>query len=186
MLKIEHPLMAKLECLPIDDTKTAKKVLNEKTLAQMFRILKRKDGAGLAGPQVGIRYKFFMAWMPQLDSWRVFINPRYEKTGDEIDFVEECLTVKGKPHRVKRSNKVNAFWSEYVPDTDRFDHFETELVEEISAIIFQHETDHCNGILISDHGEEVTEDDKEASGDDKDSDGLSIQEVLEKRNNSSS
>lgn len=172
MLKIEHPLMAKLECLPIDDIKTAKEILNQETLSEMFEILKNTDGVGIAAPQVGIHYRFFIAFMPQLDSWRVFLNPRYEKIGDEIDFVEKCLTSKGKNLKVKRSNKVKAFWSEYVPDVEFFDHFETDLVEEISAIIFQHETDHCNGILISDHGEEVTEDDKP-------SEELSIQEILD-------
>ena len=179
MLKIENPKMAKLECFPIEDVAMAKKVSNEKHLEQMFQILKRKDGVGLAAPQVGIRYRFFLAFMPQLDSWRVFLNPRYEKIGDEIDSIEICLTVKSKSYKVKRSNKVKAFWSEYRPDVDIFDNFETDLVEEMSAIIFQHETDHCNSILTSDHGEEVTEDDK-------DSEKLTIKEILEKRNSDSS
>jgi peptide deformylase len=182
MLKIENSKMAKLECLPIDNITTAKKILDPKTLEQMFNILKRKDGVGLAAPQVGIRYKFFLAFMPQLDSWRVFLNPRYEKTGDEIEFVEECLTVKGKPYKVKRSNKVKAFWSEYIPDIDAFDHFETDLVEEMSAIIFQHEADHCNGILISDHGEEINKDDEIS----EETDELTVREILEKRRNGDS
>lgn len=178
MLKIENPKMAKLECLPIDDADMAKKVLAGKTLEQMFQILKRKDGIGLAAPQVGVRYKFFLAFIPQLDSWRVFLNPRYEKIGEDIDFVEVCLTAKNKKYKVKRSNKIKAFWAEYNPDAEALEHFETDLIEEMSAIIFQHETDHCNSILISDHGEEVAEDDK-------DSEELTIQELLEKENNNS-
>lgn len=179
MLNIVDKEIAKSECLPIDDVETAKKVLDPDALAEMFEILKKEDGVGLAAPQVGIHYKFFLAFIPQLDSWRVFINPRYEKIGDDIDFEEECLTTKGQKFRVKRSNKVKACWSEFVPNVEYFDHFETDLVEEMSAIIFQHETDHCNGVLVGDHGEEITNEVSEE---------LSIREILEKErgDNSSS
>ncbi len=154
MLTLVKPKAAKVQCAEINSMKLIKKTLNANNLQRMFAICRDHDAAGIAAPQLGLYLKFFLGFIPDLEYWGIFINPEYVKTGEEVDFVEGCLTIKNKQFTVKRSNKVLARWQEYIDEYEKIIDKEEELTD-VSAFIFQHETDHCNQILISDIGEEI-------------------------------
>jgi len=82
----------------------------------------------------------------------VFINPKIFKLSREKDWVPEgCLSVRwlyGKTYRSKKAT-VEA----YDKNGKKFKMGGSGLL----AQIFQHETDHLNGILFTDHAKDIKE-----------------------------
>ena len=106
-------------------------------------------GAGIAAPQVGILKN--IAWVQRFDKdgfpFEVIINPvikQYSKK--KQDCPEGCLSIPGR--RDTLSSRAYAILVEYdKPDATH----EIEMVEDFTAVIFQHEIDHLNGIIYLDH-----------------------------------
>lgn len=106
-------------------------------------------GAGIAAPQVGILKR--IAWVQRFDKegfpFEVIINPvikQYSKK--KQDCPEGCLSIPGR--RDTLSTRAYAILVEYdKPDASH----EIEMVEDFTAVVFQHEIDHLNGILYLDH-----------------------------------
>ncbi len=118
----------------------------------MLETMHSANGVGLAAPQVGLSQRLFVAHVPQNEEDPqsgkdfVLINPRIVETSpDRVEGVEGCLSmptwfgrvvrrewvvvkarnVNGKPIRIK----ANGFL----------------------ARVFQHETDHLDGVLFTDY-----------------------------------
>jgi peptide deformylase len=109
------------------------------TLEEMFFIQLFSNGSGLAAPQVGINERFFTTHWGE-----VFVNPEIEQRfGPEQPSVEGCLSIPGKQFVVQRYPTIALR--------------DGRLYRDAKAIVIQHELDHLNGILISDHGTEVKE-----------------------------
>lgn len=118
------------------------------------------DGVALAAPQIGISKRIFVVSPEAYEEnvkWKqlVFINPVLTKVSKKTEERQEgCLSVRwvyGKTHR-----HVGATVEAYDVDGNKFSYGATGLI----AHIFQHETDHLDGILFIDHGfdfEEYTE-----------------------------
>ncbi|WP_028377359.1 peptide deformylase [Leeuwenhoekiella sp. MAR_2009_132] len=106
-------------------------------------------GAGIAAPQVGVLKN--IAWVQRFDKegfpFEVIINPvikQYSKK--KQDCPEGCLSIPGR--RDTLSSRAYAILVEYdKPDTSHM----VEMVEDFTAVIFQHEIDHLNGIIYLDH-----------------------------------
>lgn len=107
-------------------------------------------GAGLSAPQVGINKKIF-AWMFKEGLYQIAINPIYYKNGKKINTVEGCLSYPGEQYFVTRYKYVRAVYYSINRNTKKLIKVCKELKGE-PAIIFQHETDHCNGITIATKG----------------------------------
>ncbi|MEL6804692.1 MAG: peptide deformylase, partial [Bacteroidota bacterium] len=105
-------------------------------------------GVGIAAPQVGILKNII--WVQRFDKadlpWEVFINPVIVQYSDLTrKGMEGCLSI---PDRREECQRSYAILIEY----DRPDgSHHTEMVEDFTAVIFQHEIDHLNGILYLDH-----------------------------------
>ena len=112
------------------------------------------DGVGIAAPQIGIYLKVFVAYLQEYSTWMMFFNPKYKPINQNTVMSQEgCLTHgKDNLYKVTRYTDILAEWEEFNG---------TELVEKkqelvgLSAIIFQHETDHINGITIASKGERI-------------------------------
>lgn len=133
----------------------------KKEINDLILILKKGDNAaGLAAPQIGLNKRFFGTKEIGDGSVRVFINPKIEKTFGEMvfpvilenevedDFWEGCLSFPDYFGTVKRYLKIKVSWQEIKNDIliekeETFGGFE--------AIVFQHELDHLNGIVFTDH-----------------------------------
>jgi len=106
-------------------------------------------GVGIAAPQVGILKNII--WVQRFDKegfpFEVYLNPVIKKyTDKKQDCPEGCLSIPDR--RATTTNRAYAILIEY----DKMDgSHELEMVEDFTAVIFQHEIDHLNGILFLDH-----------------------------------
>jgi peptide deformylase len=106
-------------------------------------------GAGIAAPQVGILKN--VIWVQRFDKetfpFEAYINPRIVQYSEmKWPCREGCLSIPDR--RDTTRTRAYAILVEY----DRPDgSHHMEMVEEFTAVIFQHEVDHLNGILYLDH-----------------------------------
>jgi len=109
----------------------------------MFETMYDAPGVGLASQQVGISSRFFV--YDDGDGHRGFIANAVlsEYEGDE-EHDEGCLSIPGPFHPTRRARRVRLLGSD---ERGR----SVDIVGEgLLARIFQHETDHTNGMLYID------------------------------------
>ncbi len=164
---------------------TIKTVKIKKILKEMSKALKsQSDGVAIAAPQIGYSLRIFIvsgkvlkagfpdrgvsqadgprgsADSPESDSDPeqeesvgkdlIFINPKISKLSREKDWVPEgCLSVRPLYGKTFRSKKATV--TAYDENGKKF----TRGASGLLAQIFQHETDHLNGILFIDHAKDV-------------------------------
>ena len=115
-----------------------------------------QNGVGLAGPQVGLNRRIVTVER-QDKSDRPFITyPNIRITavrGDKVDGGEGCLSVPGFRGRVERWRDIDIQYSVLGEDGSLRDTIET--VRGFTAVIFQHECDHLDGIIYTDKATNV-------------------------------
>lgn len=139
------------------------KSFDVKKLAEdMFETMYNAKGVGLAAPQIGLNIRMFVVdgrpfnegedleerdKDPSLvDFKKVFINAEIlEEDGDDWGFEEGCLSIPDIREDVYRPEFVTIRYF----DEDWVEH--TEEYEGLAARIIQHEYDHIDGILFTDH-----------------------------------
>jgi peptide deformylase len=124
-------------------------ILSKSLIKEMYKLYSKLGGVGLAAPQVGIFYSFFVMFNGEED-YKLIINPAYENPNiltKKSNSLEGCLSYSlGKEtYNVLRYPEIKASWQELKNNrlVDKID-----LLELSNSIVFQHETDHCNGITI--------------------------------------
>jgi peptide deformylase len=125
---------------------------------------KEEDGVALAAPQIGLPYRMFIARLDRTlpappegtapakiePEVAVFINPEIFKTSRRKHLVDEgCLSCRGIYGKTRRHERVSIRAQR--EDGTKF----TRGGGDILAQIYEHETDHLNGILFIDHAEEL-------------------------------
>jgi peptide deformylase len=113
--------------------------------AAMFGILYAARGVGLAGPQAGVGLRIFVA-NPNGEPGegeRVYVNPEIIDTSGQEVAEEGCLSLPGITCKIKRATRV------VLRAQDLDGRVFEEIGEGLLARIFQHETDHLDGILIA-------------------------------------
>ncbi len=124
-----------------------------KTLAaDMFETMYEANGIGLAAPQIGKSIRMFVVDGSPLeeegmeDFKKVFINPEILwEEGKEWAFEEGCLSIPGIREDVMRPPKLRVNYLD-----ENFEEHEEEF-DGMQARIIQHEYDHIEGILFTDH-----------------------------------
>jgi len=114
--------------------------------SRMLELMHEAPGVGLAAPQVGLGLRLFVAsetGEPEDDM--VFINPVILQPTEEMEDMEEgCLSLPEIRGQVRRPRGVT------IQAIDlRGEPFSLRS-EELPARIWQHETDHLDGVLIID------------------------------------
>jgi peptide deformylase len=117
--------------------------LSEK-IEQMFDIMYRNKGVGLAAPQVGWNMRLFIA-NPDgngPDTEKVLINPRIISSTGNVTDAEGCLSFPGLYVTVNRAHEVEVEYQDAKFEThrDKFNGFMARIV--------QHENDHLDAILM--------------------------------------
>ncbi len=148
-----------------------KKLLKE--ISELTKILKAGDNAaGLAAPQIGLNKRFFGSKEIGNGNVFVFINPKIEKKygekvypkiiidkrpsprnsgeDNEQDFLEGCLSFPKFFGIVKRFLKIDVSWFEIDLATQNLVK-KNKTLEGFEAIVWQHESDHLDGIVFVDH-----------------------------------
>lgn len=131
-----------------------------KLAEDMFETMYNASGVGLAAPQIGMDIRLFVVdGRPMnegeeekdidtslIDFKKVFVNPTIiDETGEEWGFEEGCLSIPGIRGEVWRPEYVKIhYWTEKGEER-------TDVFESLAARIIQHEYDHIEGILFTDH-----------------------------------
>lgn len=111
-------------------------------LDEMWKLMKKHEGVGLAAPQAGIPLRFFI--YSDNGTRSVAINPEILSMGPLVFVEEGCLSGRSKMHTLKRPSWVVAKWV-----TINGIEEEKKLSGEM-AKLFMHEVDHLRGITITD------------------------------------
>ena len=133
----------------------------KETIANMYETMYNAYGVGLAAPQVGLAIRLFVIdttpfsededlsneEQTELKNFkRTFINARMLKEeGEEWSFNEGCLSIPEVREDVFRNEKITI---EYCDENFVL---KTEVFDGLVARVIQHEYDHIEGILFTDH-----------------------------------
>ncbi len=141
-------------------------------IKDMFDVLDEKEyGVALAAPQIGVSKQIFIVANKVMENRNkdkegiqpdgisnegknrfklVYINPKMIKTSKKTNELEEAsLSVDGYYGTVKRIDKVTI--EAYDENGVKF----TKGTSGLLSQIFQHEIDHLNGILYTDHAKDI-------------------------------
>jgi peptide deformylase len=133
---------------PIEQGEVDVKQLSE----DMFETMYQAHGVGLAAPQIGMSLRIFVVDGEPMEEEElvgfkhVFINPKLqEEEGDPWDFEEGCLSIPTIREQVSREPVIHISyfdenWDKHVKTFDG-----------LQARIIQHEYDHLEGVLFTDH-----------------------------------
>jgi peptide deformylase len=153
------------EVLYIDDDRLrrkARKVTSftpelKQLAGDMLETMRHYNGVGLAGPQIGVMQRIFVAEIPEPDddegeshpqSGEVYtlVNPKIIKSSAETEPAEEgCLSIPGWQGIVERPAWVQIQAQDVTGRRIKL------KVDALLARIFQHEMDHLDGVLFTDH-----------------------------------
>ena len=111
---------------------------------KMEKVMDQEEGIGLAAPQIGELKRIIL--VREGDQSDCFINPIILEKSKEKDLLEEgCLSCPGISVEIERPVEIRI----RATNLDG-EEFESEI-EGLKARVFQHETDHLDGILITDY-----------------------------------
>ncbi|MCG8577939.1 MAG: peptide deformylase [Flavobacteriales bacterium] len=135
----------------------------DELIASMFDTMYEANGVGLAAPQIDKSIRLFIVDASPfaeeeegeepdpkaagLENFKkVFINPIIEEEeGEEWAFAEGCLSIPSIREDVMRKSKIRISYY------DENWEFHDEEYDGYAARIIQHEYDHIDGILFTDH-----------------------------------
>ncbi len=112
---------------------------------QMLDLMGTAKGVGLAAPQLGIRKRVFvMNATGEPGEEQVFANPAIREPHGSVEAEEGCLSLPGINVQIRRAQRCRVTAQDLQGRP-----FEVH-VEDLTARICQHETDHLNGVLLLD------------------------------------
>ncbi|MEM6298518.1 MAG: peptide deformylase [Bacteroidota bacterium] len=121
-------------------------------ISNMFETMYAANGVGLAAPQIGKSIRLFVVDAEPMDEEnlkgfkKVFINAQViEETGDTEVYQEGCLSIPRINEDVARPNvlRIRYFDENWKAHEETF--------EGLAARVIQHEYDHIEGVLFTDH-----------------------------------
>jgi peptide deformylase len=123
----------------------------KKLIADMIETLHAAPGrAGLAAPQVGVSLRVIVIGIPE-EKDIVLVNPEIVRRKGERMVTEGCLSVPGYFGVIKRAESVRAKGRDVMGKEVRI------KADELLAQALEHEIDHLNGMLYTDHLENKDE-----------------------------
>jgi peptide deformylase len=130
----------------------------EELIEDMLETMHAADGIGLAAVQIGVPERVIVIEVPVVSEGEedeterspetelyVLVNPELISASDEmVEGVEGCLSIPGWVGEVERHQAVT------VEGLDRTGRKVRIPAEGLLARVFQHEIDHCQGVLFID------------------------------------
>lgn len=132
----------------------------QKLIDDMVDTMRANRGVGLAAPQVGVSLRLAVIEIPD-EEVITLINPEVVKREGEREVAEACLSLPGYAGEIKRAVTVK------VKARNREGREFRLKGEGLLAQALEHEIDHLNGVLYSDHVESPDKLQKVALGDDQ-------------------
>jgi peptide deformylase len=152
---------------PVQESEFGTKELLKQIEAMSIALHGEDDGVAIAAPQIGISKRIFIVsgrTLGMLKSGKsfeelsasdhlkdmVFVNPEIQKLSKKKTLLEEgCLSVRWLYGKVERSEKAR------IRAHDENGRGFTVDASGLLAQIFQHETDHLNGVLFIDKAKDL-------------------------------
>ena len=146
-----HPVLRK-KCVDVEKENPEE---IKKLVADMFETMYNSEGVGLAAPQIGKAINLVVIdgvalseKFPECKNLKLsIINPQLTiiEDGDPVTREEGCLSLPGLSENVKRYEHVELEWldEDFQPHKEEFSGF--------AARIIQHELDHLDGAVYTDH-----------------------------------
>ncbi len=145
-ITLPNPILRKIS-KNIDD-KTIKDKKFKVFCASLVATMIKKDGVGLAAPQVGKNIRAFA--IDTKEGPIVFINPLLKKLSWTKEWSEEgCISVPLTFGKVKRSKKIICEYTDINGERQEIE------ANGMMAFVIQHENDHLDGILFIDKAKEI-------------------------------
>ncbi|GAB5440655.1 MAG: peptide deformylase [Fuerstiella sp.] len=123
-------------------------------VAQMFDLMYEARGIGLAANQVALPYRIFVinpsGDRDDREQEQVFINPQIIRKNGSEEAEEGCLSLPEIYGPVNRAERITV---------EAFDLSGQEFAFELSGLparVVQHEYDHLDGVMFTDHVSEAT------------------------------
>ena len=145
-IRIYGDSILRLKAVEITEIDDALKEFAEDLVNTMYH----RDGVGLAAPQVGVSKRMIAIdpfWGSNINKRDplIMINPAIEKSDGETDTEEGCISVPDIYAKVTRPSEVKVSFTTLDG--------EKRLVKYsgFPAVVVQHEIDHLNGVLFTDH-----------------------------------
>ena len=126
----------------------------EELITNMWETMYNAEGVGLAGPQIGLPIRLFILDSTQMEKEgepfkgikKVMINAqKIEETEAIKPYEEGCLSIPDIRGDVQRPEVVKIRYL----DENFEEHIET--FSELNARVIQHEYDHIDGVLFTEH-----------------------------------
>ncbi len=122
-----------------------------KLALDMFETMLEAPGLGLAAPQIGKSIRLITVHVPEdeedgtEETSLMLLNPEIVKSAGEQTGAEGCLSMPGI------GGNVNRAWSITVKAIDMENRPVRIKAEGYLAVVLQHEIDHLDGVLFTDH-----------------------------------
>ena len=121
----------------------------ERTVREMFDLMYAAEGIGLAANQVALPFRLFVlnltADPKEKDEEHVFINPEILKRKGTIEAEEGCLSLPKLYGEVRRAQEI------VVEAFDLTGNGFELTINDLGARAIQHEIDHLDAVLFTDH-----------------------------------
>lgn len=144
-------LKAKSIDIPVEDLRSeAYRTLTDLMLATVTH--PSQDGVGIAAPQVGLnrRVVAVQRFDKENEPFEIYPNIRIVWASDSLSAGPEgCLSVPNRRGEVMRSQEIIIEYAD-ISRLDESDFMVRDTVRGFTAVIFQHEIDHLEGILYID------------------------------------
>ena len=159
----EMPLLNEIEDVPSDNL-----IRILKTCQDLQILCEKENGIGISAVQAGIPWKLFLIKgdgtnkLIEKNKFGYFINCEYEPLNDErLMSLEGCLSIRSpngqlRFFQVERHKNIKL----YGYKLDLASGLKLKEINEVigvneQSVVFQHEIDHHNGVLVSDIGKEI-------------------------------
>lgn len=115
----------------------------ENIVNEMYEIMKKENGIGLAAPQIGLSKRLFVTEIEGIKL--TLINPEISYSQGSVAVEEGCLSFPGVTVKVDRSNVITISFNDLKGKKIK------KTVSGLASICFQHELDHLNGKTFIDY-----------------------------------
>lgn len=118
------------------------------TMEDMLETMRAEMGVGIAGPQVGVMRRMFVA-EPEPDRVYFMINPEITEREGTQTGEEACLSVPGLCGTVERPEKIKITALDLDGNRQEYE------FEGFDAVVMCHEYDHLDGVLYIDRATNI-------------------------------
>lgn len=145
----EDSTILREHCRDISSNELNDNVFRELSRKMVATLADTDGGVGIAGPQVGVSRRIVVVQRFDKEGYPLEVYPNIRITarrGEPEPGPEGCLSVPGRRGTVSRYREIDISYTAMPEGRDT-----VETITGFTAVIFQHECDHLDGVLYTDY-----------------------------------